>query len=118
MALTKIGFYSMALVFLFANSYGQESRKHILDEFTFSVNRSRVSDNNTEDRWGFGFGVYYWMINLGAFMVPLIIGGAGASIPEVVLLTAIFKRKLVILFVTTVFTVATIAGFIANALLA
>ena len=59
MALTKIGFYSMALVFLFANSYGQESRKHILDEFTFSINRSRVADHYTEDRWGFGLGAYH-----------------------------------------------------------
>jgi len=50
--------------------------------------------------------------------IALIIGGAGAGIPEVTLLTAIFKRKLVILFVMTVFTVATIASFIANALLA
>lgn len=59
MAPTKIGFYSMALVFLFANSYGQESRKHILDEFTFSINKSRVADHYTEDRWGFGFGAYH-----------------------------------------------------------
>ena len=56
-------------------------------------------------------------MGIGA-VIALIIGGAGASIPEVALLTAIFKRKLVILFVATVFTVATIAGFIANALLA
>ncbi len=56
-------------------------------------------------------------MGIGA-VIALIIGGAGASIPEVVLLTAIFKRKLVILFVMTVFAVATIAGFIANALLA
>ena len=56
-------------------------------------------------------------MGIGA-VIALIIGGAGASIPEVALLTAIFKRKLVILFVVTVFTVATIAGFIANALLA
>ena len=56
-------------------------------------------------------------MGIGA-VIALIIGGAGASIPEVVLLTAIFKRKLVIFFVMTVFAVATIAGFIANALLA
>jgi hypothetical protein len=55
-------------------------------------------------------------MGIGA-VIALIIGGAGASIPEVALLTAIFKRKLVILFVTTVFAVATVAGFIANALL-
>jgi uncharacterized membrane protein YraQ (UPF0718 family) len=56
-------------------------------------------------------------MGIGA-VIALIIGGAGASIPEVALLTAIFKRKLVIFFVVTVFAVATTAGFIANALLA
>jgi proton-dependent oligopeptide transporter, POT family len=27
----------------------------------------------TEDNSGFGFGIYYWMINLGAFLAPLIV---------------------------------------------
>lgn len=48
---------------------------------------------------------------LGAVMA-LIIGGAGASIPEVTLLASIFKKKLVITFVLTVLIVATGAGFL------
>ena len=59
MAPTKIGFYSMALVFLFTNSYGQESRTILLNEFTLSANRTRVADINTENRSGFGFGAYH-----------------------------------------------------------
>lgn len=50
-------------------------------------------------------------MGLGAVMA-LIIGGSGASIPEVSLLVAIFKRKLVIAFVLTVLSVAVIAGFL------
>lgn len=51
-------------------------------------------------------------------VIALIIGGAGASIPEVMLLAAIFKKKLVAIFVATVLIVAIIAGFTFNALLA
>lgn len=56
-------------------------------------------------------------MSIGA-VIALIIGGAGASIPEVTLLAAIFKKKLVAIFVATVFIVAIIAGFAFNALLA
>jgi hypothetical protein len=56
-------------------------------------------------------------MGIGA-VIALIIGGAGASIPEVTLLTAIFQKKLVIIFVATVLIVAIIAGFTFNALLA
>jgi POT family proton-dependent oligopeptide transporter len=31
---------------------------------------ARTTDERTS---GFGFGIYYWMINLGAFIVPLIV---------------------------------------------
>ncbi len=54
-------------------------------------------------------------MGIGAVMV-LIIGGSGASIPEVSLLAAIFKRKLVIAFVLTVLSVAVTAGFLAESL--
>lgn len=47
-------------------------------------------------------------------MVALIIGGAGASIPELSLLGSIFKKKMMIAFVISVFLVATITGFIFN----
>lgn len=42
----------------------------------------------------------------------LLIGGAGASIPEVVLLSKLFKKKLVISFVVSILTVAVSTGFI------
>ncbi len=54
-------------------------------------------------------------MGLGA-VVALIIGGAGASLPEITLLGAIFKRKLVITFIVTVFLMATMAGFLFSAL--
>jgi len=46
----------------------------------------------------------------GAVMA-LIIGGAGASIPEITLLSAIFERRLVGAFVATVLGIAVLAGF-------
>ena len=48
-------------------------------------------------------------MGIGAVMA-LIIGGAGASIPEVTLLAAIFERRLVAAFVVTILTVAVLAG--------
>jgi uncharacterized membrane protein YraQ (UPF0718 family) len=42
--------------------------------------------------------------------IALIIGGAGASIPEVTLLSAIFERRLVAAFVITILGVAILAG--------
>lgn len=42
--------------------------------------------------------------------MALIIGGAGASIPEVSLLTGLFRPRLVALFVGSVFAVAIAAG--------
>lgn len=48
-------------------------------------------------------------MGIGAVMA-LIIGGSGASIPELFLLAAIFKRKLVIAFILTVLSVAVLAG--------
>lgn len=47
-------------------------------------------------------------------MISLILGGAGASIPEVSLLNSIFKKKMVITFVLCIFAVATITGFLFN----
>jgi uncharacterized membrane protein YraQ (UPF0718 family) len=49
-------------------------------------------------------------MSLGALMA-LIIGGAGASIPEVTLLASIFKPRLVATFVITILVVAAISGF-------
>lgn len=47
-------------------------------------------------------------------MVALILGGVGASIPEVSLLSSIFKRRMVVAFLLCVFTVATLTGYIIN----
>lgn len=47
-------------------------------------------------------------------MIALILGGAGASIPEVSLLNSIFKKKMVVAFVLCIFFVATVTGYIFN----
>lgn len=52
-------------------------------------------------------------MSLGA-VLALIIGGAGASIPELTLLSAIFKRKLLAAFVVTVFSIAVLVGYLVN----
>ncbi len=49
-------------------------------------------------------------------VVALIIGGAGMSIPEISLLAAIFKKRLVVVFVAVILVVAVIAGFLASIL--
>jgi len=50
-------------------------------------------------------------MGIGAVMA-LIIGGSGASIPEVTLLAAIFKKKLVITFLVTVLIIAVLSGIV------
>jgi dipeptide/tripeptide permease len=32
-----------------------------------------IARSTTEENSGFGFGIYYWMINLGAFLAPLVV---------------------------------------------
>lgn len=54
-------------------------------------------------------------MSLGA-VLALVIGGAGASIPELTLLSSIFKKRLLAAFVVTVFSIAVIAGYLANLL--
>lgn len=54
-------------------------------------------------------------MSIGA-VLALIIGGSGASIPEMMLLSAIFKKRLLVAFVVTVFTIAVTAGYLANLL--
>ena len=54
-------------------------------------------------------------VSLGALMA-LIIGGAGASIPEVTLLASIFKPRLVFAFVVTILSIAIVAGYLFQAL--
>jgi len=50
-------------------------------------------------------------MGIGAVMA-LIIGGAGASIPEVTLLASIFEKLLMVAFIVTVLGVALLAGLI------
>jgi len=45
-------------------------------------------------------------------VVALIIGGAGASIPELILLNSMFRKKLVFAFAVNVFVVAIVAGYL------
>ena len=52
-------------------------------------------------------------VGLGTVMA-LIIGGAGASIPELSLLAAIFKRKLFIAYIVTIFVIASVIGYAFN----
>ena len=47
-------------------------------------------------------------------VVALIIGGAGASIPEVVLLSKLFKKKFVVSFVIAILVVAIVTGLMVN----
>ncbi|HDJ5153528.1 TPA: permease, partial [Staphylococcus aureus] len=47
-------------------------------------------------------------------VVALIIGGAGASIPEVVLLSKLFKKKFVVSFVIAILVVAIATSLIVN----
>ena len=45
-------------------------------------------------------------------VLALIKGGAGASIPELIILGSMFKKKLVLAFAVNVFFVAIAAGFL------
>jgi len=47
-------------------------------------------------------------------VLALVIGGAGASIPELTLLSAIFKRKMLAAFVLTIITIAIAVGYLAH----
>ena len=51
-------------------------------------------------------------------MPTSIIGGAGASIPELTMLSAIFEKRLLAAFVITIFSIVVIAGYLANLLVA
>ncbi|MDD3846256.1 MAG: permease [Syntrophorhabdaceae bacterium] len=47
-------------------------------------------------------------------VLALIIGGAGASIPEMIILGSMFKKKLVLAFLVNVFLVAIAAGYLVD----
>ena len=43
-------------------------------------------------------------------VIALILGGAGASLPEISLLSSMFTKKMIAAFLTSVFTVAIVTG--------
>ncbi len=49
-------------------------------------------------------------------VLALVIAGAGASIPEIIILGSIFKKRLLFAFVLTVFVVAVTAGYLVDIL--
>ena len=52
-------------------------------------------------------------VSVGAVMA-LTIGGAGASVPELSMLAGIFKRRLWVAYIITMFAIATIIGYLFN----
>ena len=50
-------------------------------------------------------------------VIALILGGAGASLPELSLLSSIFKKKMIAAFVSCVFIVAIVTGCVFNIIL-
>src|SRR5699024_12730436 len=49
-------------------------------------------------------------------VIALVIGGAGVSIPEVVMLFILFKKKLLVAFISTILLVATVTRLFINAI--
>ena len=50
-------------------------------------------------------------------VLALVIGGAGASIPELIILGSMFKKKLIIAFALNVFVIAVAAGYLVDILI-
>lgn len=71
----------------------------------------------TETMIPIGFALTQKGVSVGAFMA-LAIGGAGASVPELTMLAGIFKRRLWLAYVVTIFSIATLVGFLFNFLTA
>jgi proton-dependent oligopeptide transporter, POT family len=56
-----------------------------------------IARSTTEKTSGFGFGIYYWMINLGAFVAPLVVSAVkGWSWPLVFTLSSIYCALMLI----------------------
>lgn len=67
----------------------------------------------TETMIPLGFAMIKKGVSVGAIMA-LTIGGAGASVPELSMLAGIFKRRLWIAYIITMFGIATIIGYLFN----
>ena len=50
-------------------------------------------------------------------VLALVIGGAGASIPEMIILSSMFKKKLIFAFALNVFIIAIVAGYLVDILI-
>jgi len=50
-------------------------------------------------------------------VLALVVGGAGASIPELIILASMFKKKLIFAFAANVFLVAVVAGYLVEILI-
>jgi len=50
-------------------------------------------------------------------VLALVIGGAGASIPELIILSSMFKKKLIIAFALNIFVIAIVAGYLVDFLM-
>jgi uncharacterized membrane protein YraQ (UPF0718 family) len=50
-------------------------------------------------------------------VLALIVGGAGASIPELINLASKYKKKLIVAFAQNVFLVAVVAGYLVDLLI-
>jgi len=50
-------------------------------------------------------------------VLALVVGGAGASIPEMIILASMFKKKLIFAFALNVFLVAVVAGYLVDILI-
>lgn len=70
----------------------------------------------TETMIPIGFALIRKGVSVGA-VIALLIGGAGASVPELTMLSGIFKRRLWVAYVLTMFIVATGIGYVFQLLL-
>lgn len=70
----------------------------------------------TETMIPIGFALTQKGVSVGAIMA-LVIGGAGASIPELAMLAGIFQRRLWLAYILTIFLIATFIGYLFNFIL-
>lgn len=70
----------------------------------------------TETMIPIGFALTQKGVSVGAFMA-LVIGGAGASVPELAMLAGIFHRRLWLAYILTIFLIATFIGYLFNFIL-
>jgi dipeptide/tripeptide permease len=70
-ALFQVDTYALVFMFLLLMATGSGLFKPIIS--------GTVARTTTDENSGFGFGVYYWSINLGALIAPLVVTGLTAG---------------------------------------